>query len=142
MIKRFLTKAGLTVIAAFGISTFAWSWGMSGGYHGHHSHDYTAHAEQLNLTDEQMALHDQMMSARLMLENMMTNIAANSLDENGDFDRQQYREQMMANKLVIEDVKASMMAFYDSLSEEQMAAMKEIHMAEKKNCHDKKDRGS
>lgn len=142
MIKRLLYGFSAITLLAFASYSLAGSWGK-GGYHGyHHSHDYTAHAEMLALTDDQKALHEQMMSARQMLENMMTNIAANSLDENGDFDRQQYREQMSENQLVIDDVKSAMMAFYDSLTDEQMAAMKELHHAErKKNCHDK-DEGS
>lgn len=125
----------ISFVLFFIVSTAAYA----GGGHGKHGwfHDWSQYDEMLDLTDEQQAMMSQLQSAQIMLQNMMTNIAANSLDENGDFDHDIFDEQMSQNQLVIDDVKTTMMAFKESLSEEQLATLKAWYKDQKKGCRDK-----
>lgn len=138
--RHLVTILALTLTALLSSAAFSGGWGHNGYHRGmHHGMDYSLYHETLDLTDEQQALLSQLESAQVMLQDMMTNVAANSLDENGDFDRSSFHEQMSQNQLVIDDVKSTMKAFHDSLSEEQIEAMKAAYKAQKEGCRDKHD---
>ena len=114
---------------------------FSGGYHGHHgkhSMDFDAMHENMALDIDQQNILSQIEASHLMIQNMMVNIRANSLDEDGKVDRSAMRSQWEENSLVVDEHNALWQDFKASLSEEQMDAWKALIMEQKKSCKEKR----
>jgi hypothetical protein len=114
---------------------------FSGGYHGSHGKhvmDFDAMQDGMSLSIEQQNVLSQIEASHLMIQNMMVNIRANSLDDNGNVDRSAMRSQWEENSLVVDEHNALWMDFKASLSEDQMDAWKAMIMEQKKSCKEKR----
>ncbi|MDX1344075.1 MAG: hypothetical protein R3227_17015 [Reinekea sp.] len=119
---------------------------FSGGYHsthgdmmkgyGQHSMSFDDVRTNLTLSDDQLGLLSQVEASHQMLNDMMTNIMANSLGADGKVDRSLMREQMQSNQLVIQEHEALMLAFMDSLTDEQKQQWQAVMEDKKAGCQD------
>ncbi len=119
----------IRIVMTIGLLALLNTTAFSGGYqglhgdlmkgHGQHSISFADVRADLNLSDDQLELLSQVEASHQMLNDMMTNIMANSRGTDGKVDRGLMREQMQSNQLVLQQNEALMSAFMSSLTDEQ-----------------------
>ena len=107
------------VIVTLGIAS-AGGDGKLGMSHAHGYMDPATHLEILTLDANQQALLVLWQVAQYDLENLLTNLKANSLDANGDFDRALFMTQLEQNQAMVDAYRQTHADFMHSLSDEQL----------------------
>ena len=98
--------------------------------HGKHSMDFNQIRESIDWSSDQRTLLIQLESSQIDVLNLITNLRANSFDNDGEFDRNLFKEQLGQNDYLLDEHKALMETFMNTVTEEQLQVLKTL----RKNC--------